>query len=159
MRKNKKIQDLLKQIKRLKQLSLCDELTGLFNRRQLKIDLNRYLDLNKRHGIKFSILMIDVDNFKSINDNKGHKFGDKVLKLIALTIKNTIRQTDKCYRLEGDEFIVILSHHTAIDTFIKRLNYKLAEQGITVSIGHCYICKDCLEIIDANMYKMKRGKK
>lgn len=158
IRLHKKIQDLLKENRRLKILTDRDFLTGLYNRRKLEEDIWRYTDINKRHNIKFPILMIDINNFKEINDTKGHKTGDKVLRKIAYLLQKTIRASDKVYRLGGDEFVIILSHHTGIDTFIKRLNNTLSEIDITVSIGHCYICENCMEIIDKSMYEMKRGK-
>jgi len=152
------IKKLTKENRRLKILADRDFLTGLYNRRKLEEDIWRYTDINKRHHVKFSILMIDINNFKEINDTKGHKIGDKVLRQIAYVLKKTIRASDKVYRLGGDEFVIILSHHTGIDTFIKRLNSTLSEIAITVSIGHCYICENCMEIIDKSMYEMKRGK-
>jgi diguanylate cyclase (GGDEF)-like protein len=153
-----KIEKLSKENTHLKQLSERDFLTGVYNRRKLEEDLWRYVELNKRFKIKFSILMFDINKFKEINDTKGHKTGDKILRQIAYILQENVRTYDKVYRYGGDEFIVILSHHTEMNTvLIERINNALLKINITASIGHWYICKDCLEIIDKYMYEKKRG--
>lgn len=154
--KTRTIQDLLKENRRLKQLADKDFLTGLFNRRKLEEDIERYTKLHERHNITFSIIMLDINNFKEINDTKGHKTGDKVLKQIANILQKCIRKTDRVYRLGGDEFILIVSHHTAVDIVINRVQHALNKINIETCIGHYYICKDCLELIDKRMYEEKR---
>src|SRR3989304_3437913 len=145
------IQDLLNENRRLRQLCDRDFLTGLFNRRKLIEDLERYSELNKRYKIKFSLLMLDIDKFKEINDTRGHKIGDKVLKEVAYILQKNIRKIDKCYRLGGDEFIIIFSHHKT-EIFIRRIKELLKELNLSVSIGYCDISKHCLEIVDKLMY-------
>jgi diguanylate cyclase (GGDEF)-like protein len=160
--KDKKIQDLLKRIKRLKQLSLCDELTGLFNRRKLEEDLQRYIELHKRHNILFSIIMIDIDNFKNINDTRGHIIGDRVLKQVADILKNNIRKSDRAYRYAGDEFIVIFSHYKSKIEIIRRIRQALQDINISISIGVCDLkdkySQEILQKIDKKMYEEKRHK-
>ncbi len=96
------------QNRRLAEEATVDELTGLLNVRQYNYDIKTFIDKGN-DGFGFSMLVIDVDNFKQLNDTHGHKYGDKVLKAVANTISSSIRSNDKCYRFGGDEFIVILS--------------------------------------------------
>nr|WP_315982927.1 GGDEF domain-containing protein [Aliamphritea spongicola] len=76
-----------------------DPLTGLYNRRYFNEVLNREFSQAKRHGIVFSVLMIDVDNFKDINDNHGHDIGDKVLLAITERFNQLMRAGDITGRL------------------------------------------------------------
>ncbi|MCX7821756.1 MAG: sensor domain-containing diguanylate cyclase [Brevinematales bacterium] len=93
----------------LERLAIKDELTGLYNRRGLSDFIEREWKNAIRQKQPISILMIDVDNFKSYNDNYGHVAGDKCLKSIAETmLKNTFRPSDIVARVGGEEFIVIL---------------------------------------------------
>jgi len=87
---------------------LKDELTKTFDKKLLFHDLNREINQIKRYGTKFSILMLDLDNLKNINDKYGHSSGDKVLILLSDTLKNNIRNADTLYRFGGDEFIILL---------------------------------------------------
>ncbi|GAA6134332.1 GGDEF domain-containing protein [Oceaniserpentilla sp. 4NH20-0058] len=87
-----------------------DPLTGAGNRILLDDSLKREMGLSKRFGYDLSILMIDLDHFKSINDGFGHVIGDDVLKAVVQQIKACIRQTDICFRYGGEEFIVLLNN-------------------------------------------------
>lgn len=102
--------DRLKKLEmRLRELSTTDELTGLFNRRHLMTHLQRCLDQLHRHHIQiFSVVLIDLDKFKKINDSYGHQTGDEVLKTFAELLKSRMRKTDIYGRLGGEEFILIL---------------------------------------------------
>ena len=82
-----------------------DALTELFNRKKMREDVDILLH-NKRE--KFAFLFIDLDKFKSANDNYGHQAGDYILKTVAVRLKSIIRSTDEVYRIGGDEFIIIL---------------------------------------------------
>ena len=93
---------------RLEEISGTDPLTGLYNRRWLEKNISICLDNYKRYGIKFSVLILDIDNFKTINDRYGHQKGDKILVNIANILKSTSRTSDYCARWGGEEFIVIL---------------------------------------------------
>lgn len=94
----------------LSELSLKDELTGLANRRYAVLEIDKLINNWKLYGTVFSILFIDVDKFKAVNDNYGHEHGDQVLKWIADFLEKNIRKTDVLCRLGGDEFIVICIH-------------------------------------------------
>ncbi len=94
--------------RRLEQVAHYDKLTRIYNRRALE----GFLDKNIRHaeetGEGFSLLIIDIDNFKHINDTYGHNTGDEVLKGVAKILKNTLRDSDILGRWGGEEFLVIL---------------------------------------------------
>ncbi len=91
------------------QAALKDPLTGAGNRLALDNSIRRELQLAHRHQHPFSILMIDIDDFKKINDTYGHQAGDKVLQSVAEGIVAVTRQTDMVFRYGGEEFLVILS--------------------------------------------------
>lgn len=86
-----------------------DELTGLFNRRHMYTYLQQSLHRMQRVKIPMSVLLIDIDNFKRINDNYGHQFGDKVLVELANALRNSLRDYDSIARWGGEEFLVVLS--------------------------------------------------
>lgn len=85
-----------------------DESTGLKNRRALIEEAPKIMSLERRAEKHCSILFIDLDDFKKINDTYGHSAGDEVLVKIAELIKDSVRQSDFCYRIGGDEFVVVL---------------------------------------------------
>ena len=86
-----------------------DPLTGAGNRVALDKTLSREIELAKRHGQDLSILMLDLDHFKRVNDEFGHGMGDRVLKEAVLSMTDCIRQTDMCFRYGGEEFLIMLS--------------------------------------------------
>ncbi len=88
--------------------SLTDALTGLYNRRSLDQLMQREVALAERHGTSLSIVMIDLDKFKEINDAHGHAAGDYLLKSFADCVRITLRKTDLAFRYGGDEFLVAL---------------------------------------------------
>ena len=93
--------------KKLSKLALKDPHTGLYNRRYLTETLDKELSLAKRHAQSLSILMIDIDYFKSVNDTYGHIFGDLVLKQFSKTLKKAIRRYDILFRFGGEEFVIV----------------------------------------------------
>jgi diguanylate cyclase (GGDEF)-like protein len=102
----------------LREQSIHDPLTGLFNRRHLEGTLERALAGAVRREEPLSIVMADLDHFKSINDRLGHPAGDEVLRSFAALMRGQFRSCDTCCRYGGEEFVVVLpncSHDTAID--------------------------------------------
>lgn len=96
-------------LEKKRQLAMSDSLTGVFNRRYLMKHLSRELKRAQRFGGDVSLLLLDVDHFKDINDTYGHATGDLVLKKITQQIARCLqRETDWCARLGGDEFVVVL---------------------------------------------------
>ena len=90
------------------ELSVTDELTGLANRRQLRVRLDRETERATRYHSPVSVLMIDIDHFKRYNDVNGHLFGDGVLKGVAQALKKNVRKVDTVARFGGEEFVIVL---------------------------------------------------
>lgn len=99
---------LQKECQRLHQLSQTDPLTGLFNRRYIMTELDREMERTRRTGFPTSLIMIDLDRFKKVNDTFGHQFGDAVLRWVCHLYRPNIRKLDIPCRYGGDEFAVIL---------------------------------------------------
>lgn len=93
---------------RLQQQAFVDALTGLLNRRALERDLRREAGRAARHHRRFSLMVIDLDGLKRVNDNEGHAAGDSYLKALAQAMRNALRIGDTAYRIGGDEFVVLL---------------------------------------------------
>lgn len=126
--------------------SLRDSLTRVGNRAAFEMAIQRELEICKRTGNHFSLLMIDVDFFKRINDHAGHDAGDQALKATAATLQGALRQTDQVFRYGGEEFIAILSNTAHADALIiaERVREAVKKQPspipdhileLTVSIG------------------------
>lgn len=92
----------------IRQLSLTDPLTHLSNRRSILSNLSREHERSRRHGPSFSLLLVDLDHFKKVNDTWGHPVGDQVLIEAAKVLKASVRQNDHVGRYGGEEFLVIL---------------------------------------------------
>lgn len=88
-----------------------DFLTGLYNRMRCEQDLQHYIEQTKEIGGEGALLYIDLDDFKHINDGLGHHYGDVLLKNISDSLKQIPGVENNCYRMGGDEFIIILAHH------------------------------------------------
>lgn len=95
-------------LEQLKRLAFFDELTGVYNRRYFKERFAEETQRAKRYSRSLSIMMIDIDLFKAINDTFGHLIGDEVIKKVADILKEAVRDTDIVFRYAGDEFIVML---------------------------------------------------
>lgn len=93
----------------LVRLSIIDELTGIYNKSKINDILRREIETSKRYDSELSIIMVDIDHFKTVNDNFGHDVGDVVLKEVASVLKNNIRERDFIGRWGGEEFIIICS--------------------------------------------------
>lgn len=92
----------------LKKQVATDSLTGLYNKRKLKSDLEEQINLYNRHNDEFSLIMMDIDHFKTINDTYGHETGDDILAKVGEMFKAYTRAEDKVYRYGGEEFCVIM---------------------------------------------------
>ena len=100
--------ELEKAFGRIEELAIRDELTGLYNRRYLMDALEREKKRADRTGRLFSIIMLDIDHFKRVNDTYGHLQGDVVLKAVAKAVQAAYRVNDFCARYGGEEFMVVL---------------------------------------------------
>ena len=94
----------------ISRLASTDELTGLYNRRYFNERLPAAISAARRHDYPLSMVMVDIDHFKSVNDNYGHGEGDKILKLFAGLLLSMIRTEDIAVRWGGEEFIILLTH-------------------------------------------------
>ncbi len=127
----------------LNNLSMTDTLTGLMNRRAIEPIIHNEINRTNRYNSPVSLLILDLDHFKQVNDNYGHDFGDKVLTHVAQTIKGICRKTDSISRWGGEEFLVLAPDTTAANAFY--LSEKIRRQiesshvdtldDLTVSIG------------------------
>lgn len=131
--------------------SLTDPLTGAGNRIALTNTLAREISLSRRHQHALSLLVLDIDKFKLINDRFGHSVGDTVLKQIVRTLKQVNRQTDLSFRYGGEEFVVLLNRTTAEGALViaERIRRTIADTEIaldeqsvriTVSVGVTTFC-------------------
>jgi diguanylate cyclase (GGDEF)-like protein len=93
----------------LEYMAHYDRLTGIANRRLMEVCLAEELVRQQRYGVPFSVLFIDCNKFKQINDTYGHDCGDKVLAYVATQLQELVRENDKCFRYAGDEFVVVLA--------------------------------------------------
>jgi len=137
---------LKRRIKHLQQQSLLDPVTQLLNRRGIEINLNSRVEEMKRYDLKFGLLFIDIDRFKSINDTYGHVTGDEVLKMVSKTLANSLRPFDTLGRWGGEEFIAIVANvdDQMLSSIAERCRFLVEHSGlpdehgsvkVTVSIG------------------------
>ncbi len=135
------------------ELSSVDTLTKLYNRQHLTQVLSIETSRFKRYKIPFSLLMIDIDHFKSINDKYGHQTGDEVLVEISKLLSLDLRELDICTRFGGEEFMIVLPHTTEPESYelAERIRERVEEKyrdemKITISIGISIITEQNNEI-------------
>lgn len=150
-----------------------DDLTGLYNRGALRDAVEREVSLAQRHGQPVSLIMLDVDGFKGINDRHGHQAGDRVLRGLADVLRDCARCSDLLFRYAGDEFVVIASHTDAAGACLlaERIRSRAANLGVRsnagevevrVSVGVAEMAGDdsyerFFERVDQALYAAKRG--
>ncbi len=139
----------------LKYLATVDHLTGVLNRRTGLILIEQALKTAKRSNNKITLCYLDLDNFKRINDKRGHVEGDKVLRKVAEIIKNNLRESDIFCRLGGDEFIIAWNNiglEQAETQWVKILNkfnkWNEEHYGPTLGISAGCVCPDLSEKIN-----------
>lgn len=126
--------------------SMRDNLTGIGNRAALEVNFDREIKLAARHKQALSVLLLDVDHFKNVNDSVGHLNGDLALKQIVKTMQKTLRETDQVFRYGGEEFVALLHNTSAHEARViaERLRLNVATSPValdnkdlfcTVSIG------------------------
>jgi len=123
---------------RMRFLSLYDPLTNVSNRRLMLIGLEKYFSLAKRYQRVFSIIMLDIDNFKKYNDTHGHSAGDQVLIGVAQVLLDDIRNADAIARYGGEEFLIMLPETTLETALItaERIRQKVEQNtDTTISLG------------------------
>ena len=147
-----------------------DQLTGLHNRNHLSDEGSRKFSRAKRTGDKLSVIMLDIDHFKQVNDTYGHLKGDDVLKEVASVLKTNKREEDFCARFGGEEFVVVLEGCSSKDAKIKaeELRKKIEllnpyDVRVTSSFGVCELnnkhekFESLLRDADTVLYKAKEN--
>ncbi|WP_083595201.1 sensor domain-containing diguanylate cyclase [Alteromonas sp. RW2A1] len=164
-------EELKKANLKLEKLAYTDSLTGVANRSALLNKSEEELRRSRRLGYDMGVMMLDLDNFKSVNDNYGHDAGDKVLKSVAQAVNNSLRKDETLGRLGGEEFVVIV--HGAdkvgmqqlagrIQDVISLQDFSFLREGysVTVSIGYTKVekneqFKSALKRADSHLYTAK----
>jgi len=166
--------NLLKKLQKSIQLEAhTDVLTGLYNRRYMHQKIDKLMHQSQLHTKAYSILLCDLDHFKSINDNYGHPCGDQVLIETASRMKSCLRSNDIAARWGGEEFMIILpeTDQDAAYSVAEKLRTRLSEQDIccsnnslpvSMSIGMLqissdYSLEDVLNNVDDALYAAKRN--
>lgn len=158
---------------KLRTQSLRDPLTGLYNRRYMEDALERFVSLGERSGTSTAVLMLDLDNFKRLNDQHGHAKGDAVLRDVAAKLIGGLRPSDVVCRYGGEELLVILPDCSMEDAALKAETLRLRIEGVSelhdvpvsVSIGVAAIPEtstsmaDLVPMADAALYEAKRSGK
>jgi two-component system cell cycle response regulator len=137
--------------------AITDKLTGLYNRRYFDHFLDFEIKRASRQKASLALLMMDIDNFKLINDTLGHLFGDKILNKLGEIIKSIIRETDLAARYGGEEFSIVMSNtgfEEAADIAerlrkaINQYNFDVTKRPTTVSIGIALYPSDSTSLQD-----------
>ncbi len=154
-------------------LATIDGLTELYNHRYFQETLKKQIEISKRYGQPFSLIIIDIDFFKKFNDTYGHQAGDAVLRQVAQTLKRNSRTTDFVCRYGGEEMSIILPNTTAEEALFNanRINKAVAERDfqlnstetgkVTISVGvatypdNAETPQDLIEVADKGLYYAK----
>lgn len=160
---------------KLKEMATTDHLTGIINRREFLSRYEAEFAKSRRHGDCFTLFMVDLDDFKQINDNYGHDVGDLVLISVVNTIKNSLRSSDIFARYGGEEFIGVLVKSnpeggvSRLQEIVKEVSQVVIPDypdiNITISVGSCNyyaLSNNSVEIIkkaDIALYKAKKAGK
>ncbi len=158
---------------KIKDISERDYLTNIYNRNKFYEIVNKEASCSRRYKYDSSIMLMDIDNFKNINDSCGHEWGDQVLKSLVSEVSKNIRDTDVFARWGGEEFVLLLPH-TKKDDAIKvaeKIRILIDEseteklKGVTISIGvseidsENYDIDSAIKLADQAMYSAKRSGK
>ena len=160
------------EFRRLKQIATKDTLTGLGNRNGFNDSFSRLICRAHRHEQNFGLLVIDLDNFKKINDTRGHREGDSVLVNVATQIAQSLRGEDEAFRFGGDEFCCLLDCQTTaqLEAAACRLQRQIRSSAflrryeVTVSLGGAIFREDddvnaLFDRADSALYKAKESGK
>jgi diguanylate cyclase (GGDEF)-like protein/PAS domain S-box-containing protein len=161
---------VLERVKEFERLAYIDPLTGLANRRYAEISLQARFEELRRYGWPFGAAFVDIDHFKAVNDRFGHGVGDEVLKMVALTLVNSVRSFDVVGRWGGEEFIIVIANVDGAELQASAYRFRaLVEQSslpaeiplrVTVSVGATIArpedtIETLLKRVDDLMYRSK----
>lgn len=138
------ISDSILKTNQLEFLAMHDLLTGVYNRGYLELHLKQILCEYTRHKKSQSLMMIDIDNFKFINDNYGHTVGDKVLKEIGASLRQLTRDEDICCRYGGDEFTIFLPNTRLYKAYL--LGERIRRQVSNFEFSHSHVKLEALKV-------------
>lgn len=157
------LQEVENDRKKLFELSIKDYLTGAYSRRFLEQYLEKELYKSKRMNTPLSVIFMDVDKFKELNDTYGHVYGDNVLKTLVKIVNETIRSMDMIARYGGDEFVVVLpeTNPENAQKVVERIMKGFEKQNIKISYGiidasNFSSIEEIYKEVDALMYHMKK---
>lgn len=120
-------------IKKLSDLATRDELTDLLNRREFDKKYCELIEYAKRYTTSCSVILMDIDNFKAVNDNFGHVIGDLVIKKLAQTISKITRKVDLCFRYGGEEFVILMPQTSINDAYRKSEDIRKAIENLIIT--------------------------
>ena len=135
--RRKRFQDRLRSTYEISlSMALTDSLTGLYNRRYLEVHLEKLIENNAKSNKALGVIMMDIDNFKAVNDTHGHNVGDEILKTFADRIKDNLRSFDLVARLGGEEFVAILPDVSPERAYLvaERLRKSIADTPIACKV-------------------------
>lgn len=155
------------------QTAMIDPLTGVKNRSTMFDAMQREIKLARRHGGSLSVILLDIDHFKQVNDNHGHLYGDQALRTVAHCVQRTIRDSDLLFRYGGEEFMILLSG-TGVEgssLLAERIRHEVEHMGsfgnkeikLTVSLGVTSLkaepdsTEQMLERADTALYRAKEA--
>ena len=155
---------------RLRREAYLDGLTGLANRRGLEAQLEEELDRTRRYGFPLTLLFVDLDGFKQVNDRHGHLMGDEVLRLVADTLRSDVRRVDTPARYGGEEFVILLPgtdlagaealfgrmQEGLTRVSVERLGFPVTMSAGAVKAEPDSKASDLISAADAAMYEAKR---
>jgi len=149
----------------LRNIAIRDYLTGLYNHRYFYEKLEEEKGRNERYKEFFSLLYLDIDDFKVYNDTYGHIEGDKILKTLGKVLRRCLRKMDSAYRYGGDEFVVLLPHTykdqakkvaERIREEIRRELYPIHKITVSIGVADSRTSEDVIKAADRAMYEAKR---
>jgi len=167
------VSELKTSLEKQKELARSDALTSIANNRAFYETAEMEFNKAKRHGFPISVIYLDLDNFKAVNDSMGHSSGDMLLKLVSKTLTNSVRTVDLVARLGGDEFAILLSQTGTESAFVvakkvREMILNIMENNkwpVTASIGIVTFYKppgsvdEMIKKADELMYSAKTGGK
>ncbi|MBI3554541.1 MAG: GGDEF domain-containing protein [Elusimicrobia bacterium] len=155
--------------RRLRELSITDNLTGLYNQRHFHERLVQEVSRARRQRGRLSMILIDLDGFKAVNDTRGHLEGDRILRAFAMVLNKSIRrEVDAVFRYGGDEFVILLPGlgpsraQRAAERILAGAHTNVTEEDIRFSYGVASLpasgsVKEFIAMADKRMFRMKAG--